>query len=395
MRSVSEIYFLLASAASVFLFIYSIVMFKKYQDYKATHWSIFHSLNIISIIAAIASSYIYSSVIVNNQIDSLSLGLGGMFIAAITVVFFVVLGIVGKIIQVIQKRKAISLGIIKNSNLKIVSKAAIIILSSFIISVVLSGVLLTTRDTGISTIIEKNSTQYLNEKYGEQDFVYKGCEADYVTYGILSQSFTGYLATFKSEQYDTEFTVTTDEKGNVEKDCFIQNYFKEELNSYRNKEEFEELAKKTNEAVKLIENKINEDGKIVEFDEVGGYELDGNDVFTEGMPNDYGKVPTKEEMFTILENYYMANSLKFNFLEDNLDEKTIESYCDKIYDILKESLVNDEFVSRFYYKISVEDNKWESGFIADIGNKKYFEIDPKFSPYSVYNVKREISRQDD
>ena len=390
----SYVYFLLAAIASIILFVYLIVVFHNKKDYKATHWSIFHSLNIISIIAAIISFPLYSKVIVDKREDELGLFLLVMGMAAITVVFFVILEIAGIIVHLIQKRRAIGLELAKKPNRKVVCLSIIIILSTFIGTVISSAVFLSNRDAGIEKIVKSNSIEYLNEKYGEQDFVYEGYEIDYITGSFISKSFTGFLAKFKSNKYNTEFNVVTDEQGNVEEDSFISNYFGEELDCYSNKEEFEALQNRVNDAVNFIEDEINKEKKIVEFSEVGAYELDGNDVITDGLSKTYGKVPTKEEMFDVLQNYYMANSLKFHFLEDNLNREEIEIYCDRIHDILKKNLVNDEFVSRFYYKVSVENNEWDIGFIADIGNKKYFEMDPKFSPYSVSSIKKELIGRD-
>ena len=390
MRKFSEIYFFLVAIFSILLLIYSILQYRDMKTVKKTAWSIFHAINIISIISAVISLFVYSRVIVDNRIDKLSLELGGLFIAAITIIFFLAIEIIGTIIYSIQKKKPGIL--IENIDLRKTTVAIMMLFAVFIVSVISSGIMVNCRDTSIFDIARNNSTQYLAQKYGKQDFVYEECNPDYVTYGILSKSFTGYNVMFKSQKYQTEFSVTTDEKGNVEEDCFIQNYFKDALNNYRNEEEFEALAQRTNAEVKEIENEINASKKIIEFEEIGSYELNGNDVLTKGLPVDYGKVPTKEEMFDVLKDYYMSNSLRFSFIEENLGEKTIKNYCDKIYDILKNKIKRGDFVSRFYYIVSVEDKDWDGGFIANVDGKKYFELNPENYPYNIDSLKEQADR---
>ena len=59
---------------------------------------------------------------------------------------------------------------------------------------------------------------------------------------------------------------------------------------------------------------------------------------------------------------------------------------------MKNKIKRGDFVSRFYYIVSVEDKDWDGGFIANVDGKKYFELNPENYPYNIDSLKEQADR---
>lgn len=201
------------------------------------------------------------------------------------------------IILLINKEKIIQERTIKQNETSFIKSATITLVCNMIILIVIPQSYL---NKGNKFVIE-----YLKNKYGNNNYKIINTYEDYCYDGIISSNLCGYYFEVKSDVMKNTFVIETDDKFTKTKsDLFIPVYYSQKYNlnytlectGYTCHTNFEELENYIKSSIKgeykyLTENR-NINIKKLYFNSY--YEL---------FSNDYGKIPTFEELIISLLNY--------------------------------------------------------------------------------------------
>ena len=305
---------------------------------KSTLWNILFGITISKIISCII---VHIGFFNDTDID---LGIGIVIVIWRTI--FIITNLLFLIISIIIKAKS-------KKQIKF-NKYSIITGIIFIIVSILLTILIpkTEFNTGNKYIKEK-VIDFLNKKYGDNDYKIESIEKDYSYNGIVQKYHTGYTAKVYYPEKDLYFFIDiegTDPKNPLDfsegMTTFIERYYMKEINDF--------LSKKYN----------------IEFDYLN--------IETNNIPTKYGHIPTFDELIdlkvidsTKSYGFQINEEIKYNselYLDEN---KRIERVKDVTLDLIDYLNItknicilyqyynknSDGQITRFYYIVKKNDNK--------------------------------------
>lgn len=194
--------------------------------------------------------------------------------------------------------------------------------------------------------IKKYAENYLTKKYGEHKFKVTSIEYEYDMTSLFDYSNpTGYFVEFKSDVVSDSWIIINGLNSNdyiIDSDYFIQDYYFPEQDSYNIYETMDKMKPKKALETSLLNELRNEFEQDV-------YEVECNTILL-NIPNDYGKIPTLEELKTNT-NLYKVTHFTYKAsktIEDtNQYEERLKSYItnkynsnSSIYFFLEDTLVS-------------------------------------------------------
>lgn len=165
--------------------------------------------------------------------------------------------------------------------------------------------------------IKKYVENYLTKKYGEHNYKVTGIRYEYDMTTLFDYSNpTGYWVDFKSDIVsDSWITINglNPDDYKVDSDYFIQSYYFPELNGYNTYKAMDNMKPKK-ELETIFLNELRD-----EF-EPNVYEVECETILL-NIPEDYGKIPTLEELKTNINLYEVTH---FDYKVSNTIEDTNE-----------------------------------------------------------------------
>lgn len=165
--------------------------------------------------------------------------------------------------------------------------------------------------------IKKYAENYLTKKYGEHKFKVTGIRYEYDMTTLFDYSNpTGYWIDFKSDIVSDSWLIINglnSDDYTVGSDYFIQDYYFPEQDGYNTYETMENMKPKKELETRLLKELQDEFEPDV-------YELECETILL-NIPNDYGKIPTLEELKTNINLYKVT---QFDYKVSNTIEDTNE-----------------------------------------------------------------------
>ena len=253
----------------------------------------------------------------------------------------------------------------KNKNKQTTSKKKLTIISLIIVSII-SIVLILTQyiikyndRVNTENKIIKETLTYLNNKYGNSDFEIVEIDRNFADNGFIG---TNYLenydiyAIYKTTNTRFYIYLKVDDSRNI-----LTETFDDRLISTDYSEKYFKNDDFKNDSAKAIEdlNKyLKEKNLNVNIDLYNNYiiGLDNDNA----VPNDYGKIPSKEELYDLILDYHLKHDLKVT-----IDNSEIQSNNLKIE--IKDYLITLANILDSYYN-NLEDYKIDCHYNDNNGN---------------------------
>lgn len=268
-----------------------ICIIKLKKDNNSKYWNRFMGITIANFISPFLAGYI----LINT-----SLGLEVIFYLLFCLLLFL-----GNLILLI-----IGL-VIKKDTVRLNKSSFYTFFCTFLLVVLILLIIPSANNSINENTILKNSINYLNNKYGDENFQIIKIEKDYAYEGIIIKRESGYELTVSSPLLKDNFTMYADNEHfskikNVT-EFFVETYYNEKMNDYLSKEYNIELD------IRIREEKI---------------------------PETVGHIPTIDE----LSNSNSIDSIHIRIRNDNYD-KNINKRIDYIKQISKD-LIDKFKISR-------------------------------------------------
>lgn len=274
--------FFLICIIGIIIQINSISKLKKSEGSK--YWNIFIEINIASLISTILAYRTFC----NNDALDLGRAIICIFICGASFIGNIILLIIGLIIK---KR-------IKDNDIKLNMNSILIGILIVLLSIIIFIFIPTLSNGRNVNLISNNVINYLNNKYGDNNFKIIEIENDYSYNGIVEKDHTGYKVTVSSTSLKEIFHVkiySTNPKSNSIIDEFIEEYYNEKTNEYLSQKYGIEFHMHTEEI--LIPNTF---GHIPTFDELLGYGAI-RDIFIDVKSSSkYNNIKDKNEQISYL-----------------------------------------------------------------------------------------------
>lgn len=289
--------------------------------------------------------------------------LGGTFIAN------AMFGVIGLILQIVFRKKNLIETIKKG---KVFKWTLLVSLISFAIIFSQFSIKSKQKNT-IDNEVKDVAMTYLMEKYGTDNFECSKVARRY--YEV-----NGFIGTDNLDYYEldvvylgdnTEFRIQmmVDEERKILKDSLNDNLMFKYYKMYYNTDMFE--TSKKNE-----ETKLNNYFKTKQLNIVATLESEYYDSSVDiSVPNNYGKIPTKEELYNLILDYHFKHrfqvTIDTNEIKDSNNETELKEYLIKLSNYIIEYYgdLRDYRVSFFY---QIGPNRYHSGVISI--NKDYIEL---------------------
>lgn len=303
-----------------------------------------------------------------------------LIISAFFCIINLILGLISLIFQIISKKKNnFSNTSQKGTTIKYIF---IVIIISFII--ILSQYLIRYKEKNIIENDVKQETMiYLKEKYGTDNFEILDIDRDFAANGWIE---TDYLENYEIEVIyipdKIKFFINLDVDGTRKvirkssNDTLISRYF----DIYFTDDDFKNDGNNAKEKLSnyLKTKELNVDVLLDNY----FYDLTARDV----LSNDYGKIPTKTELYNIILDYHLKHEFEIKINEDEIKSNDIESEL-RVYLITLSNYLID-----YYNKL----DDFEIYCSYDGGKGKYFRgtirINKEYINIDVGSIEEKISK---
>lgn len=256
---------------------------KETSDSK--YWDKFLGINFASFFSAILAYFVFLT-----SVRGFSSSIVSLFICGFSFASSLILHGIGiKTTKFLKKIK------LNRSSLSI---GSLVLLSNIVVLIIIP--VLTNIFIGMKAIT------YLNNKYGENDFKVTSVEKEYTDSGIIDSYHTGYLISVNSTSLNISFEVRTGTDHKDFRDYFINDYYKDYSYSDEYKRISDNLVEKINIEVENLKNYLSQYNKI-SFWEINDFDI--KKAFGV-IPDNYGRIPTVEELFKLAEDYVLKNYLR-------------------------------------------------------------------------------------
>lgn len=280
------------------------------KNHTNKEWFLFLGITIIVFI---------SDFLAYNYFNDISTGLDSAILTLIVCGFILcvnfILLIVGLIIKIIIKKKIKQLSEFNDKKINIVSfiKSSIITLFCNLIALFIIPIL-------IQKIILCNGTvhiiKYLERKYGDGNYKVVNVSNEYSNVGMWNRHLSGYYYEIKSDYMEDSFIIEIDDEFIcIGSDYFLPVYYSQKYNLdyelYYDElwkslaydfDEFEEYMKKN---IKVEKEKFNVRdifcNYFESYNKIEGVKYNQNYFI---IPEDYGKIPSINELVDLLTKYY-------------------------------------------------------------------------------------------
>lgn len=284
---------------------------------NSKYWSTFKSI-FIGIMAILPFSYMYMGYAINfSEKPDLGYALLTIFISILAFIVFFSQWIIGISFEKSAKKKFsdISPSTIKSKSFNF--KPFIITIILFVITIVISYSLSIFKETTTTNNIKTNTIQYLNKKYGNSNFDIINENDTYGYSGIVVKYLTGHSLLVKSNITNNIFEVKTNKDGTTFTDNFIYCYYKNNLESEEGKKKIENLHDKIKNESSSFNNYLNNYVKV--SIRIPSSFLTVSYIIDNVVPENYGKIPTIDELYILFEQYIINYKQELFFEYDELD----------------------------------------------------------------------------
>lgn len=318
MRMIYNYYYLIFAYYCI-AFILQGVFIHKGKCENKKYFSIFKSV-FSAIMLSLPLYYMYIQFAIDNNSESdLGDAILSIFGLIVTFIFFIIQWIIGLVVEKRIKKKNLESQNVIEKKLNI--KAFFITVVSFILILGLSTFVPKLNNSMLNNNIETDTIMYLNNKYGDYGFTIIDVNENYGYNGIVQKYLTGYNITVNSSSINKNFEVRTGKEHTSFFDTFIYNYYESFLNSNDNKKKTDDLLIRINTEIDKLDTYLNRYNKV-SIRKFNTSYLDNNKIFNSNLiPDDYGKIPSTDELYKLTENNILNYQLELTIDKDIIDRK--------------------------------------------------------------------------
>lgn len=269
------------------------------------YFNIFGGIMLATGVAIFYYFYIYPFVAMTDEGTDLGDAVLYIFFLFANIISFLTIGIVGLVRKKIIEKKEECIDTSKKITFIIPFLLTIIIFTI----IVLSGFLYSHLD---KKYIKESAINYLENKYGDNDFEVINVSEEYGLNGIVSKYLVGYNIIVKSPKVNKKIIVNVDENLNEYEDNLI-NVYCDDLDFENDITLKEELEKERQKLEEYLKQKYN---VTVNIDYINLDEYP-----TDAIPNNFSKIPTKDELRKFLYKYILSNYLEITVDSTEIDDK--------------------------------------------------------------------------
>lgn len=160
--------------------------------------------------------------------------------------------------------------------------------------------------------IEKRTVDYLESKYGNHNYNVIKIEEEY-TYNGFNKHLSNYNVMVKNSVTNKNILVTIDADTNEYDDNLLNLYY-ENFDFYKDSNVQKSIGDELEKLNAFLQKKVNVKLSLDSYDNDEYYP----DI---SIPSDYGKIPTKKELYKLLSKYIIMNYLVITIDEDAIDNK--------------------------------------------------------------------------
>ena len=302
----------------ILLFIFQILLINKGKSTNQNkYWIIFKSI-FFAIIVSLPFLYYRLMAIAG---DDFGYGLIGLGIIHIISISFVIQFVVGLIIKLRTKKKS-DFDVEKTHGLKknllFYLLAFVITFSSILIIFGFSNIIGNIKNNNTNKSVSEQTINYLNDRYGNQQFKIINISKDYTSNGGIGENFSGYIVLVESK--GIRFIVNKDKYSG-----FSDQYLTAYYNDYFDNPNSVDNLKKN------IKDEIDKLNKYIKAEvSVSDYYYNDMDEITNKSFHNSKKVPAIEELKELISDYTMEYNLKISIRNAPLDDKKLEKLYRKL-----------------------------------------------------------------
>lgn len=274
--------------------IISIVRLKKTEDSK--YWNLF-----IGISVAFFFTFLVAYTIFQNTDLSLNIAL----ICLLENTLFLIINIIMMIIGLIIKLK------IKTKNIKIDKTSLYTCILTIIMNTILIVILPIQMNNLTLTLGGRKIINYLNNKYGNNNYKVIKIDKEYAEYGIIERYISKYYYEIKSNNIKDKFIVSIDNNFKyIEDDYFLPVYYSQKYNLYYNLT-YDELSN-------IVRYDFSKFNNYIKKEIEKQYAINTDKIYVEGIYKDYVKSWSNINGIEYNPNYYIvsANNGKIPTIEE-------------------------------------------------------------------------------
>lgn len=237
----------------------------------------------------------------------------------------------------------------------------------------------------IDNEVRKETMLYLDKRYGTNDFKIVDIDRSFAEHGFIG---TNYLecydiqAIYIPDNIKFYINLDVDDERKILKDSFDDTLTSKIYIKYFIEDDFKKDNSKEQESLLkyLKSNQLNVD---ISSNQQYSYDLIADEV----LPNNYGKIPSKEELYYLILDYYQKHEYKITINKDEIKSDDIESELRKYLIKLSNHLIayygnlNDYEI---WIEYNAESGKTFSGTI---------NITEEYINIAVDSIKEQIKRK--